>query len=231
MWRATARLGIATALIVGGLASVALAEPIQIVYRIDISSRCQDTGEVTCSDFSTSFPLTVTFDSGISVEYGEGNDQGRYYGAPTVSDIPLPSRTDFPPLSDTIRLAGERAVFAPDTQMWSRYGGVQIRSGASRDGSNFENILSITGSGDSPAFPDLSGASLAQFLGTASFRQFYFANVVARADGGFELDSYLGNVSLESPVVTPEPASMLLLGSGLAALTVRRRRRSRASVK
>lgn len=225
MWRATARLGITTSLIVGGLASAALAEPIQIVYRVNVSSRCEYAGDIICSDFHASFPLTLTFDSGIWIEHGDDNDRTRFYGTPSVSDIPLPHRADFPPLTETIRQAGERAQFSVDTQAWSRFSNVQIRYDASLDGTDFHRSLSLIGSGDFPSVPDLNGASFAQFLGMAPFRQFYFADSVELASGGFELAAFFGDLSIESPLATPEPASMLLLGSGLAALVVRRRSR------
>ena len=229
MWRAWARLGTATALFSGGLASVALAEPIQIVYRVDISSRCEYSGVITCSDFRTSFPITLTFDSSVSHEHGDDNDRTRFYGAPSVSDIPLPRRTDFPPLSETLRQAGERAQFSADTNAWSRFSLVGIRYDASVDGNDFHRDLNLIGSGDFPSVPDLNGASFAQFLGMAPFRQFYFADSVELASGGFELAAYFGDLSVESPLVTPEPASMLLLGSGLAAMAIRRGARARGS--
>src|SRR5206468_7846601 len=129
--RAIARLGIATAIIIAALSSVALAEPIAIVYRIDIYKQCEYavTSE-TCHDFRSSFPLTLTFDSNILNEHGDDLDRTVFYGTPSVSDMPLALRTDFPALHQTVREAAERAQFVASANAWLRESSVIIRQGA-----------------------------------------------------------------------------------------------------
>jgi hypothetical protein len=226
MCRSVARVTVVAAAIVVAFASVVRAEAIQIVYKIDIFQLCEyrSVGE-TCRDVRTSFPLTLTFDSQIVNGYGDDLDRVRFYGPPSVSDIPLPRRTDFPPVVETQRQAAERAQFDAGLNAWRRESSVLIRHGGSRDGSDFHRDVSLIAHGEFSSVPVLNAQSFAQFLGTAPFRQFNVADSVELASGGFEAISYYGHVSLDSPVVTPEPGSLLLLATGLGTLTVRRRSR------
>jgi hypothetical protein len=228
MGASIARLGIATAAIFVTLSSAALADPVAIVYRIDIYKQCEFVvnGE-TCREFHSSFPLTLTFDSNTFNEHGDDLDRTRFYGAPSVSDVPLMRRTDFPPVTEEVREAAERAQFVAVDGGWRRESSVIIRDDASAGGSDYHRDLSLIASGQFSSVPDLNGLSFAQFLATAPFHQFNVADSIELASGGFESNSYYGHVSLESAVVTPEPASLLLLGTGLAALAGRRRARAR----
>jgi hypothetical protein len=224
MCHSVSRVGIAAALLLVALASTAQAEPIQVVYRINVYERCEysGSGPQSCAAYEASFPLTLTFDSGVTIGYGDDMDRTRFYGAPTISDIPLPRRTDFPPMTETLRQAAERARFSAEDGAWIRESAVQIRYGASSGGSDYHRDFSLLANGLFAFPPDLNAESFARFLGTAPFRQFGFSDSVELASGGFELLSYRGTVT---PV--PEPMSLLLVGSGLGALAARRRLRAR----
>lgn len=228
--RVFVRVGIALAILAGSVALPAGAEPLQVVYRIDVFKQCQyadSTGEV-CRAFSSSFPLVVTFDPGVTYSFDSAVDHQRVYGTPTVSDIPLPRRTDFPAMTISSTTAGERAQFGVTTDGWRREASVARRQYGSQGGNDYHRDFSLIANGDSTGMPDLNAASFAAFLGTAPFRQFGLSDAVELASGGFEALSYYGNISLESnSVATPEPASMLLLGTGLGAIGWRRRRHNR----
>ena len=220
-------LSISGVLLLTVLSSSAIGEPIQVVYRIDVFRQCQySSGGETCGTYRASFPLTLTFDSALLVDRGDDLDRTRFYGTPTVSDVPLPRRADFPPMSETLRQAAERARFSAGDGGWIREAGVLIRHGGSRAGSDHHRDLSLIANGLFPAMPDLNAESFARFLGTAPFRQFAVSDSIELASGGFEAQTYYARVSLD-PAPVPEPASMLLFGAGLAGLGVRRWKRGR----
>lgn len=176
MWRPWASLGIALAAAVAGGASIAEADPIRVVYRVDVFKVCEFAGSgETCRDFQQSFPLTLTFDSRVTIAHGAERRQTRFYGEPTLSDIPLPLGTDFPTLSEPERKAAETARFSAEDGMWLRESIVDIRQGASVDRSDFHRNLQITASGASATMPELDARSFARFLGTAPFHQFSWA--------------------------------------------------------
>jgi hypothetical protein len=227
--RVFARVGIALAIFAGSVTLPAAADPLRITYRIDVFKQCEyadSTGEV-CRAYSSSFPLIVTFDPGVTYSFDSAVDHQRAYGTPTVSHIPLPRRTDFPPMTISSATTSERAQFGVETD-WRRDASVLLRQYGSQDGSDYHRDFSLIANGVSAGIPDLSAASFAAFLGTAPFRQFGLSDAVELASGGFEALSYYGNISLEpNTAPTPEPASLLLLGTGLGAIGWRRRRRSR----
>jgi hypothetical protein len=227
MWRVTMGAGIVFA----GMtlsAAPADADPIQVVYRIDILRQCEYSGGMeTCRGFTASFPLTLSFDSQITTSHGNEMDRTNFYGPPTFSDIPLPRSEDFPPMVETFRLAAERAQVFPGDSAFTREASAMIRHTGARGGSDYHWDFGLFASGGYPAMPTLDAHTFATFLATAPFRQFYLGDTVELADGGFQALTYFGSVSLESQAPVPEPASVLLLATGLAGIGVRRWRRGR----
>jgi hypothetical protein len=138
-------------------------------------------------------------------------------------------RDDFPPLTETIRQAAERGRFSVDDQAFVRESGVIIRFDGSMGGNDFHRDVGLIAEGAFPLAPELDALSFAHFLGTAPFRLFSFSDSVELNTGGFESVSLRGRPNLESPAATPEPASLFLLATGLAALRLRRRRRQPVS--
>lgn len=225
MRRRAIRLGTLVGVVVC-LASSVEADPIHVVYRVDVSRQCTFANDTeTCRDFHASFPLTLTFDAQVVLSRGDDNDRVQRYGDPTVSDIPLALRNDFPPLGPSVRDAAERARFSADQKAWIREAAVIIRQIASVDRNDFHRDFSLIANGEFPFAPALSAQSFARFLATAPSRAFSLSDAVERADGGFEALSYVGQISLDVPSApTPEPASLLLVATGITAVALRRRR-------
>jgi hypothetical protein len=230
MWRRWVRFGLAlAAALTAGAASSARADPIRVVYRVDVFRQCEFANSTeTCRDFNQSFPLTLTFDSEVTIEHGDGRQQTRFYGEPTLSSFSLPLRDDFPVMGAPRRTAAETARFSEESGVWRRESLVEIRQDASVDRNDFHRDLQITASGEFAIQPELTAQSFARFLGTAPFHQFFVADSIELATGGFELLGYFGRLSIEDdpPLATPEPGSFLLVAGGMVCLRRIARRRS-----
>jgi hypothetical protein len=192
---------------------------------VDVFKQCEFmNAEETCREFNASFPLTMMFDSQVSNEHAEPGRLTKFYGPPTISDVPLALRSDFPPFGAAQRTAAETARFSVEEGAWVRESIVTIRQSTSVDRNDFHRDFSLIATGQFESLPELDALSFARFLASAPFHQFSLADSVELASGGFDLLSYYGRVSLEEePVVTPEPASLLLVATGMMCVRLRRR--------
>jgi hypothetical protein len=210
------------------------AEPIRATYRAEVSRLCYqsalNSGPEDCREYRASFPVTLEFDT-EGTAYETDTQRARLYSHPVLSAIPLPAPR-FPPLPELNRQeASELLTF--DGGEWRREAFVIIRHEGgiqdSSDGSEFSRDLALYAVGGFVAPPVLSAHSFVEFLGTAPSR--YFALSFGRMIFGDDLSSYseantyYGTFSsvTATPDPVPEPASVVLLGTGLAAAVFRRR--------
>jgi PEP-CTERM motif len=225
MRHAAHTLAVLVAALVLGPGSKAEADPIRVTYRVDVTDRCTfaNNAEV-CRAFDASFPLTLSFDGTIVESHSTDGDLLVFYGSPTLSNVPPQLRDDFPPFDQPGRLAGDRERFELDLNGWVREADVTIRQFARVNGSDYTRGYFLYANETFASAPALNAQSFVRFLGTAAFRRFSVSDAVERADGGFELLSYSGQLSLESTAATPEPSSFLLVAGGALSLVWRRRR-------
>jgi hypothetical protein len=218
MRSALGTLGLA-ALVVVGLAKPAAAAPITLSYQVLVDQRFSYVTNAWATIDPIAFVLSVTFDDQISSAFSNSTYDSTRFGEPTFSGMP-----DFGgpgPTTGTATAISEQ-FRNPVTGFSGAYVYTEFaQTGFPNFASNGVELSNIT--------PGLTtGAmNLASFLElldapSLTFSQWSYSHT---ADG-FAPDSYnlQGTATRIDPVA--EPGTVMLLGSGLALLLVRARRRA-----
>ena len=190
------------------------ADPVSFTYQIHVTERCDIAG---CKSFAATFPLTLTFDSGVTGAVDEPQYVVRYYGTPTFSLRPWPARTSslvrrrvcgddgYRPCATTVRLGGT----------WRRHkGGAQLVT-ADFD---YRWYLGINEAQEFLPRPlELSAESFAAFLGSgrnSSAFGYSFAGFSRNGSGELAptaLDTSGPLFWQGQPAPVPEPTSLFLV--------------------
>jgi hypothetical protein len=208
------------------------AEPISIVYSIHITERCRADG---CTAFSTTFPLTMTFDSGATSQFDSPGEHNKFYGPPKFSTVPL-DRPAVAPGASALRQTADIA-FEHAPGRWRHVAHAQELFQLVTSQFDFRWNLSLYGVQDGFLRPpQLSPASMATFLGrrldlpdSAGFFGYSYSRIDLQHTDENSPDAiaYQGFALVAGePSPVPEPATCVLVGASLLGVWYRQRRPS-----
>lgn len=210
-------------------ATYASAGPIQLRFNVDIYMECTSTG---CVDPDATFPVTLTFDGDLArIVVSSAGWITHYHGQPSFSDIPLARPAVDPgavPINDfTVNVNVPRTDVGTGWQHIAEAKEVDLLLGTAFD-YYWSTSLRAQSELSDTAEPLTLDSLIATFRDRPTFFNYSYGGV-SRDGGGFSAGgvSYVGRAVLEevsSPAAVPEPSTLLLTGSLLAVLAIRRRR-------
>ncbi len=213
----------------------AWAEPIQVVVPVHVTSRMSLANGIREPFDPGIFNLSFTFDSRVIDQTDVTGFQLRRYGNPMFGEIPLEvpalpasARSEEPTqLLETI-YQRSNGKYAHGATIFATV--AQCCVGSAVDVRQVQLSQLIEGLPKRPMFDPMRYGTILRTASRQSGLGAAFTYIGQRTDlatsSGFE---YAGFVVSDAPVPVPEPASLRLLGAGLAAIAIGRFRRTKGA--